>query len=229
MTQNSKMRSSIMLGLTLLVVTPAVAQKTGTRIDRNAGAPGSISDRSVKSAIIIANGFGQCLARREGKSVQVVLDMPLMAPEQGKALGRSMEMYDGCLGDSSEFDELNASRLLVLGGAAEWFVGTSLKNADIDSINGMTDEALMQAEFRPRTELEDLGLCVIRRDVAKAKALLEAKPTSDSELAAIKAVTPELGPCVMEGTQLKLNVPNIRALIALAFYRAASKLGAVSA
>lgn len=224
MKENIRLRLLLAVALTMAMISPAQSQKTGTRLDRNANAPGSISDAGVNSAIIVANGFGKCLARREGKRMRVVLDLPLLASEQRKGLDRSMETFDGCLGDSEEFDQLRSSPLLVIGGAAEYFVMTDLKKTDLSSLTGMTDKVLAETEYRPRTELEDLGLCVVRRNVAKAQALVAAKPTSDAEKEAIKAITPELGPCVSAGSELKLNVPNIRALMALALYRAASKL-----
>ena len=226
MNKVGKLHSVLVVGLALALSSPALGQRTGTRINKNANAPNSISDTSVNSAIIVNNGFGQCLARREGKSMRAVLDLPLLAAEQRKGLDRLTTQFDGCLGDSSEFDELQYSNLLVVGGAAEYFVGTQLKKANLSSLVGMTDDALMETEFRPRTELEDLGLCVVRRDITKAQALLSSKPTSNTEKEAIKAIVPELGPCVRAGSELQLNAPNVRALVALALYRAASKLEA---
>ena len=188
MRRSGKLRSVIALGLTMTFLSPAVGQKTGTRIDRNAKAASSISDTGHKSAILVANGFGQCLARREGRRMRAVLDLPLLATEQRNGLNRSMETYDGCLGDSSEFEELRSSSLLVIGGAAEYFVGAELKKVDLSSLKGMTDELLIETDFRPRTSLEDLSLCVVRRDVSKAQALLASKPTSDAEKRAITAI-----------------------------------------
>lgn len=219
-----KLHSVLAVGLALALSSPSLGQRTGTRINRNANAPHSVSNSGVDSAIIVTNGFGQCLARREGKSMRAVLDLPLLAADQRKGLENLMGQFDQCLGDSDEFDELRYSNLLVIGGAAEYFVGAELRKANLSSLVNMTDETLMDTEFRPRTELEDLGLCVVRRDVAKAQALLNSKPTSNAEKDAIKAIIPELGPCVSAGSELQLNAPNVRALIAFALYRAASKM-----
>ena len=62
--------------------------------------------------------------------MRAVLDLPLLAAEQRKGLDRLTTQFDGCLGDSSEFDELQYSNLLVVGGAAEYFVGTQLKKSE---------------------------------------------------------------------------------------------------
>lgn len=227
--RRTRFKLLFVLSLIMAMACPALSQKTGTRLDRNSNAPASVNDAGVNSAILVANGFGQCLARREGKRMRVVLDLPLLAPEQVKGLIRSIETFDGCLGDSDEFDQLRSHNILMIGGAAEYFVGTALKKTDLSSLTGMTDELLMKTDFRPRTVLEDLGLCIVRRDVAKSKALLASMPTSDAEKMAVKAITPEIGPCVSAGAELKLNAPNIRALIAYALYRAASKLDAKNA
>ena len=149
-----------------------------------------------------------------------------MSAEQNKAMDRYFDKFDGCLGASREFDELRSGSLLTLGGAAEWFIGTKFKKANLASLTGMTDEALMKTEFRPRTDLEDLGLCIVRKDITKAQVLLATKPTTEAEKAAIKAIKVELGPCIRAGVELKLNTPTIRAIVALAVYRAASKIEA---
>lgn len=217
-------RISAALALAVVSAAPAIAQSTGTRLDRHQGAPSSVSDAGTKSAIIVANGFGECLARREGKRLRAALDLPLMSAEQSKALKRSMDTFEGCLGTSSEFDQLRSSHLLVVGGAAEWFVKTELKQAKLSTLQGMTDDVLYKAAFRPRTSVEDLGLCIVRRDQARARAVIAARPTTAEEAAAFRAIVPEVGPCVSAGTELKLNIPNLRAVIAVAFYRAASMM-----
>ena len=227
MKSTMKLRSIFALVLAIVFVVPAFGQQTGSRLDRNANAPRSVSDTGIKSAIVVAHGFGFCLARREGSRVQTALDFPLMSAEQNKAMDRYFDKFDGCLGASREFDELRSGSLLTLGGAAEWFIGTKLKKANLASLTGMTDEALMKTEFRPRTDLEDLGLCIVRKDITKAQVLLATKPTTEAEKAAIKAIKVELGPCIRAGVELKLNTPTIRAIVALAVYRAASKIEAV--
>lgn len=214
------------LVVAVLAASPAAAQRTGTRLDRNAGSPNNITDTSVKSAILVANGFGQCLARREGVAIAKALEFPLLSAEQSKAVDRRMEAFDECLGDSPEFNQLRSGLLPIVGGISEWFFNTQLKRTDLSALGGMNDDALMLTEFRPRTELEDFGLCVIRRDVAKSVALLEAKPTTNAEAQAIKAITPELGPCISAGTNITLNASNIRSVISFALYRASSKLAA---
>lgn len=227
MKSTMKLRSIFVAVLAIVFVVPAFGQQTGSRLDRNANAPRSVSDTGIKSAIVVAHGFGFCLARREGSRVQTALDFPLMSAEQNKAMDRYFDKFDGCLGASREFDELRSGSLLTLGGAAEWFIGTKLKKANLASLTGMTDEALMKTEFRPRTDLEDFGLCVVRKDIPNAQLLLTTKPTTEAEKKAIKVLKDNLGSCVSVGTEMKLTTPIVRAVIALAIYRAASKIEAV--
>lgn len=219
-------RSLVAAVLITMIAMPASAQKTGTRIDRNSGAVGSISKLDTTSAIRATNTFAQCVARREGRTIRNALDLPFTSAEQSKALERRTDNFDSCLGDSREFDTLVLTQVLKAGGAAEWFVRTDLKAVDLSPIAGMTDEALEKSDLRPRTALEDLGLCIIRRSPERARAFLRTDPASAEETAALRTIVPDIGPCVTQGTELKLNTPNLRAVVAYALYRAASKLEA---
>jgi hypothetical protein len=213
----------------LVIAMPAMAQQTGTRLDRNRGAVGSVSSTDTTSAIIAANVFAQCVARREGKTMRKALDHPFTSAEQSRAIQRTWKRFEGCLGNAREFDSLALSQILSAGGGAEWFVRSELKNVDLSSLDGMTDEAIEKTAFRPRTLLEDLGLCIVRRSPERARALIGTEPTTAAENAAFKAIVPDIGPCVTQGSELKLNTPNLRAVIAYALYRASSKLGATGA
>jgi hypothetical protein len=204
---------------------PAAAQKTGTRLDRNAGAVGSISGTDPRTAVRATNTFSQCVAKREGKRMRVALDLPFASPEQSKAMAKARDQFDGCLGDSADFDQLRSGILLMAGGSAEWFVHTDLKRVDLSPLNGMTDEVLAKAAYHPRNAYEDLGLCILRRSPEHARALLATDPTSDAELAAFKVISPDIGPCVDQGATLTLNRANVRAVLAYAMYRAASLMG----
>jgi hypothetical protein len=215
----------LIMGLILTTTLPAEAKQTGTRMDRNEGAVGSVSKIDAKSAILAANRFAQCVARREGKFMRAALDMPLLSSEQKQEMKKRIDQFDGCLETSNEFDQLVLTPLLSVGGAAEWFVRTELKSVDLSSLSGMTDEVVDKTDFRPRNRLEDLGLCIVRRSPARAKAFVKSAVSSTEETTAFKAIVPDVGPCVTSGTEIKLNLPSLRAVVAYALYRASSKLG----
>lgn len=219
------------LGLVALafVSWPAGAQRTGTYLDRSAGAIKSVRGRDKDSAILATNTYSQCLARREGASMRKALDLPYGSEEQSKALLRLQQQFDPCLGNSQEFDTLVYTPVLMAGGAAEWFLRTNFRAVDLSKLNGMTDETIEKTDYRARTALEDLGLCVLRQDPGKVRALLETKPSSAEEKAAFQALVTLVGPCVMQDNSLKLNVANLRAVLAYASYRVASKLEAAGA
>ena len=222
-------RSAVLCAVTLFMgAGPAVSQLTGTRMDQNRGAVGSVDRLDPKSAAAAANTFAQCVARREGKWMEQALDLPFLSDEQTKAIAKRMTEFDPCLGPSRDFDVLNLSPLALPGGAAEWFDRTKYKSVDLAPLNGMTDEVADKSAFAPRTDLEDMGLCIVRRSPEHARALITTAPASDSELKAFRAMVPDIGPCVIEGTKLKLNVTNLRAVVAYALFRASSKLGATT-
>lgn len=220
--------ASIATGLTLVslcAASPASAQDSSSRLIQNRGAVNSISKNDPKSAIRATNAFGQCVAQRDAKRIRGALDLPFASAEQVRILHKSLDTYDECLGSSPDFDTLALPRVLFAGAAAEWFVTVNRRKIDLSTLVGMTDEALAKADFKPRTSLEDVGLCVVRRNPANALALIATRPTTAEEIAAVQVLVPDVGPCVDTGQEVTMNVPNLRAIIAYAIYRAASKLG----
>lgn len=209
-----------------LIATPVASQQTGTRLDRHRDASPSVSKLDPSSAIRVANAFGQCVAQRAGKGMRKALDLPYTSPEQGKAVRRYTDQFDSCLGNAIDFDQLNLSQVLLSGTAAEFFVRGELSRVDLTPIAGMTDAVLQKTDYRARTTLEDLGLCIVRRNPARARTFVTTRIASDEEIVAFKAIAPDVGPCVMQGENLTLNRPNLRAVIAYALYRVSSKLGA---
>lgn len=212
-----------------IVATPASAQKTGTRLDQNRGAVGSISRLDPKSAVRATNAFGQCIAQREVKPVRRALELPFASPEQMKILFGTIETYDACLGTSNEFDALTFPPILFAGAAAEWFVRLEQRKIDLTPLAGMTDKALAESAYKPRNGLEDLGLCVVRRNPKNGRNFVTSRVGEVEEKTALNALLPDVGPCVFEGQKVALNAANLRAIIAYALYRAASKLGAAGA
>jgi hypothetical protein len=212
----------------LLAVSPAFAQRTGTRLDRNRDAVSSVSKLDATSAIRAQHQFGLCIARRERIGMVKALELPMASAEQSKAITQRIDLNDGCLGSSDEFDTLVTKGPMLSGAIAEWFVRTDYKTTDLKPLSGMNDEALMKTPYAPRNLMEDLGLCILRRDPAATRALFETKPVSEEEKAAFALVQPNVGPCLLKGETMKLNIPNLRAVLAYATYRAASKLGKAS-
>lgn len=210
----------LLIGTLLVAGTVAEAQRTGTRMDRNANSARSVNSRDTNSAFQVANQFGQCLARREGKSMKRVLELSYGSGEQRKAMFGVMDSFDGCLGDSEDFDQLATTGTLTAGGASEYFLKVEAKPEDIVAVKGMTDEALAASAFKPRNGAEELALCVVRSSPEGVARLGRTIPTSKAEKAAVAAVLPSVGPCVREGQKLQLNAPSLRALLSYGLYRA---------
>ncbi|MFL6862952.1 MAG: hypothetical protein ACJ8DZ_08120 [Allosphingosinicella sp.] len=71
-----------------------------------------------------------------------------------------------------------------------------------------------------------LGECVVRADPSGAKAAIMPAMDTPDELAAMKAISPEIAACVPEGRTVKLNRTTMRAAIALSYYRLAAAAAA---
>lgn len=54
--------------------------------------------------------------------------------------------------------------------------------------------------------------------------LIEAQPESGEEAAAIGALVPVLGPCLVEGTDARFDKGSLRSLLAFGLYRTLSQM-----
>ena len=65
------------------------------------------------------------------------------------------------------------------------------------------------------------GECVVRTDPARAHVLLMTPPGSLAERAAIDALAPAFGDCVVQGGRFTATRPILRGLVAISYYRLA--------
>jgi hypothetical protein len=223
-----KWKASMLLAAVTCAISPASAQLTGTRLDRNAGAVGSVSNTNRDSAISAANQFGQCIARREAKGVRAALGLPFASPEQKKALDRYIEQFDGCLGASNAFDIMVTTPTLLAGSASEYYLNTIYKKTELGFLQSLDDVLIAKTPFAPRNGYEDLALCIVRRDPQAVRALVKTLPISKLEAEAISKLVPFVGPCVPQGMTMKLGRPSLRALVAYGLYRAVSSAAEAS-
>jgi hypothetical protein len=66
----------------------------------------------------------------------------------------------------------------------------------------------------------DLAQCVYAAAPDKVSALLKTVPTYAPEQKAFRQLSPVLGPCLQDGAQITISLPQLRGFLAEAMYRA---------
>lgn len=66
--------------------------------------------------------------------------------------------------------------------------------------------------------VQDFGHCVALRAWADTRALFATEANSPAESAAVRRLTPALGPCLTEGANIRITHRNLRLILAEPFY-----------
>jgi hypothetical protein len=74
-------------------------------------------------------------------------------------------------------------------------------------------------EARTDIALRQFGDCVARRDIQDSHALVLSTPGRPEETAAVKALAPHFGACVVQGSKWTLNRSSVSAILAEVLYR----------
>lgn len=215
----SRAFGSAVLAIVLIVglASPAAAQRTGSRMGKNATA-----DDLPKAMRIMAD----CIAgKRNNMLRQFFGTLPGSAEES--------RIIDGELGDLGLCLE---DRMLVLDGKQVVVTPRMIRfpfalakarrdlraTAIAPAMN--KDQAWFAAQLatldksapvdRVALGLQDFGHCVAATDWVNARALVLSEEGSAEQKAAVAALTPVLGPCLPSDVQIKLNAANLRSALA---------------
>ena len=74
-------------------------------------------------------------------------------------------------------------------------------------------------EAKTDIALRQFGDCVARRDIQNSHALVLSTPGSKEETAAVSALVPHFGACVVQGSKWTLNRSTVSAILAEVLYR----------
>ena len=217
------MRRLLLLALPFVgVAADATAQRTETDLGSRIGVPyrARIPDNVGLAAAdrgrLAMQQFASCILDRSGKGVAQALTQSTEAA-QNQALARLVGAE--CL-DSGElrfkagvmraaiFTELYRRR--TAGGRT-----MMVSNYDLARSAGATGPDAVY------WWLMDFADCVVAKDRATASAFVVTSAVSDAETAALKTLTPSLGPCVTSNQQITLNRATIKGALAEALYRGA--------
>ena len=87
------------------------------------------------------------------------------------------------------------------------------------TMNATRTSARHSSRLSPRSPTETMALCTALQAPQATARLLETEPTSKEESAAVGSIAPVLTECLKKDTQLTVNKPALRALLALAAWR----------
>ncbi|MES2443681.1 MAG: hypothetical protein V4574_12690 [Pseudomonadota bacterium] len=219
------MKRALVLACAMLAAVPASAQdlETGSLVNRRAERPAG--KQSDARAVQAWHGFASCMVRKRGESVRRLFDATTQA---------EVDKLDAAF--TRELECLNTQ-------TGSHFAGGLMLIAPVDVQRGMFAEALLDKMPRPLglaplarvpqyssvwtavsgrdRSVEEMAVCVAAINPAGIEALIATQPESRDELAAVRAVTPSLGTCLVANVRLTANRQSLRAALAEALYHRA--------
>ncbi len=218
------MLAAALLGLVSIAV-PAPAQRTGTRMGRNA----TNTQRDANALILI---IGNCLAQRRPELVRRWLNLLPGSREEAELLDAQEGDFDVCVDDDQLI--LGGDRLLTYSPrrlrvpTALAMVRRALPRAPAQSpVPAQADPwfaaplaALPSGSTIDRGSLlaQEFGHCLAVTDWPSSRALLAARPDSQEEARAFQALSPILGSCLPQGLRLEITPKSLREYLAEPFY-----------
>lgn len=199
------------------VTAALAAPETGTRFDRAplTVKPGQLVDDNAGR--IVANQFARCVANQKRSASVTMMALPYLSDEQSKSAAKLFSGVQDCIGYGGY--TLRSSTPAMVAGVAEQLIEDLYRRGDVGRFAGLSDEAALAMGIKPRNDGEDFAQCVVRRDPKAAKLVIATKPASKEETTQVGKMIPHLGPCLIQGQDLKLNVPSVRAIAAVGLYQ----------
>lgn len=208
-----------------LVAAPAAAQRTGSRLGRDAQV-GSAEDAAALVEIV-----ANCLADRRKDFVR----------RWFAKLPGTEEEFVFVKKEEGDLEICMESRELVADGRELTFTPRSLRlptaRAMVDRmVAGAPAQSPMPADSdpwflpllaslpagtevdRPALGFQDFGHCVATRSWPATVALLASKPDSPDQTAAVRRLMPVLGPCLTEDIKITITPANLRNVLAEPVY-----------
>jgi hypothetical protein len=203
--------------LTLALVSPAEAQRTGTRMGKNAGAP------DIPAAMRI---MAECTVARRGTMVRSWLDTLPGSVEEDRIFTRNLDDLGLCFDD--DMLVVDGKTIVVKVGMVRYPLALAMARRQLRVNSTVPALAKDSPWFAPKLVgldksaavdrlalgMQDFGHCVAVSDWAAARALVLSEEGSTEQKAAVAALFPVLGPCLPSDVQIKLTPANLRSAVA---------------
>jgi hypothetical protein len=216
--------TAVLLAL-VLVAGEAAAQPTGSRVGRSAQA-GNVDD-----AELAMGHMARCIADRRPELVRRWLALLPGTREELALLRRESPDFSFCLEDrnlsmegrSLRFQPRAARRPVALA-VVEHRLAQAPAEAPLPPDSDpwfVVPMAAMSAQMqvdRGSLAVQDFGHCVALRAWTDTRALFATEANTPAESAAVRRLTPALGPCLTEGVNIRVTHRNLRLILAEPFY-----------
>ncbi|HEY6663179.1 MAG TPA: hypothetical protein VIZ66_09665 [Sphingomicrobium sp.] len=165
-------------------------------------------------AVQAVHNFGACIVRETPTgAVEQVLALDYQSEEYQKQLRAMAKGHERCIVGGWQ---LGSSQVLIAGAMAEALLKTEVKANEMPQRIAFDPK---RATITARSPTETMALCTAFQAPQATVRLLETEPTSKEETAAVGTIAPVLTQCLKKDTQLTVNKPALRALLALAAWR----------
>lgn len=163
--------------------------------------------------------FAKCAAHKLPFEAMEVVSAGVTISPEPTPLNAFVKRAEGCLLNG----ELTSSRLLMAGALAESLI--DLGNAADLAHSAAYDPS--RAAITARDASEMLGFCLVREAPGDIAHLLATKAGETAESRAAARVVARVGECVPRDKSVRLNLPGLRAIVAIAALRLAEQNAAV--
>ncbi len=215
--------TALLAACCLTMATAVMAEpESGTRFDRARKSLEPSDFQGEGAARRAMNKFARCFANQKPDKAVAILALPYLSAEQDAAINGAMGIFEECIGIGDR--QMRFPPPAMIGGMAEELILTRYRNLDVARLAPFLALETEPAGLAPRTRSEDFAHCMVQKDAATIRALIETGPASAQEGALIARLIPHLGPCVPAGENLKLNKAAVRSVVALGLYRAFAAL-----
>ena len=191
--------------------------------------------REDSGAVRAAHRFAACMYAKREASVRGLMTSltPTDQERYGRSLSRLVEcnssvtLSDGTIAEGARF---TTSQDVMRGMYAEAILDTIKEDEVLQPLPSQPSYTRDWFAITGRdVVVDEMAVCVAEQNPAGIKALLATSAETPEELAAVRALTPSLGPCLPQNATLKANRQGLRAALAEAlFHRATAPATAMS-
>jgi hypothetical protein len=203
--------------LTLALTSPAEAQRTGTRVGKNAG-----TADMPKAMRIMA----ECTVDRRAPMVRSWFDTLPGSAEENRIFTKALDDLGLCF--DHEMLVVDGKAIEVKVGMVRFPLALAMARRQLRLNSAVPAVAKDIPWFAPMLAgleknakvdrvalgLQDFGHCVAASDWANARALVLSEEGSPEQKRAVAALMPILGPCLQSEVQIKLTPANLRIAVA---------------
>jgi len=157
--------------------------------------------------------FTTCLAGNRPRWAEQTLAQPYLGPTQARLASQALSGRDTCIRGNGGV-ELTFRTSSLVGSLAEHFVRTEIERIDAARL------AAALSTVRPLNVTEDFAMCVASRNPRAGTDLALSAFGSAAEAEALRQLVNGVAPCTSAGEQLTVDLQSLRALTAMALYRA---------